>query len=352
MGHRSVNAASPSIGANEPSNKVPSGDPTATRLYIVSGERRTDDPLDVIAAVSPALAKRYGEVRWVTPAGDISLRSLRRGLRLGRDRVLYDFSRPSTALWAAETAWVSQGAILCGARRLPMQTTVDASLRRARRRYSGLLRDSFGRGRLAALDVDIPAAAYRLRRPTFTISRIMRPGQTLYACAAICASDGAAEAYGALRGWMTARDKGTASSEARMLLSVATLEDEVQAHGYCQFFHTTAAELNVDIERRSHRADLVTIAGRSEILVDLDRFSWAGKTDALAAAEAVGIPHLRITSGLADIASEFAATLASPPVQVTASPSSLDDFVKALVRFVEKAQRATLSNDLRFSAAR
>lgn len=323
----------------------------SSRLYIVTGEQRKDDHLDIIAGARSALIAHYRDVRWVTPEGDISLRTLRRGQRPGRDRVLFDFTRPSTARWAAETARASAGGILCGARRLPLQTTASTSLRRARRRYGGLLRDFFAHRRLAALDVDIPAAGYRLERPAFKIAPLTSPDGARCACAVICASDGVEEAYGALRGWQAARANGVVPESARLLISVASAEDLAEVCGYLRFFGGSAADLSVTIERRTHRADLAMIAARSDILVDLDRFSWTGKTEALAAAEAAGIPHLRITSYLSDIATEFEDALAAPPLLSPVASPSASQFAESLIQFIETAQHAAVSQRQRAGAA-
>ena len=343
-------SSGPQRGA--PGRSVPQGAVVGTsRLYIVSGPLQAGDPLDVIAFALPALTDRYRDVRRVTPDGDISLRSLRRGMRPGRDRVLFDFTRPSTALWAAETARLSSGAVLCGARRLPLRVTMDKALRRTRRRYSGLMSDFFARDRLAALDVEIPAAGYRLERPAFTIPRAALPSADRYACAAICAADGGEESYGAVQGWLMARRSGVVLPDARLLLSVATTDDADMAARFCRLLGGGAADLMIDIERRSHRADLAAIAGRADCLIDLDRFAWTGKTEALAAAQAAGVPDVRITAFLSDIAVEFAAALAAPPVSRPVRPVSEAAFSASLIRFIEAAHHSEMAQNPRAGVA-
>lgn len=322
----------------------------SARLFIVGLAPDPDDALDVVAAAAPALTKSYQEVRRVTPDGGdgLSLRGLRRGLRPGRDRVLYDFTQGGAAIWASETARTTPGAVLCGAARLPIDMAAAPALRRSRRRYGGGGRTYFTSKRVAALEADLPDGVTRLDRPAITIPRppFMPPPE--YACAAICAADGAAEAYGVIRAWRSVAGTIARQSDggARLLISVATPEDAAEVHRYRTYLGATQERSPIDIEIRNRRADLGGVALRAATLIDLDRFSWDGRTDVFAVADAMGRPRLRVSGSLSDVAAETLVFLRSPPPPAPQPKFNVQAFAANLVRFIEAAQSVVVQNEV------
>lgn len=327
----------------------------AARLFIVGPASRPDDALDVVSAAAPALSQRYREVRRVTlgAADGLSLRGLRRSVRPGSDRVLYDFTQADVAAWAGETARTSSGAILSSAAPLPSGDAALNTLRRSRRRYGGLAHGFFAPGRMAALDADLPGGIRRLARPAITIPRPPFTPPPEYACAAICAPDGSAEAYGVIRAWIARRAASPGDHDNvadRLLVSVATPQDAAEAHRYRTYLGAQDGRHMIDIEVRSHRADLGGIALRSAMLIDLDRFSWPGRTDVFAVADALARPRVRLTGPLAEIAAEARAALRSPPAIVAQPTLDASGFAAQLFDFIETAQTVTTESAAYFGA--
>ncbi|MGB0928906.1 MAG: hypothetical protein ACPGVA_16960 [Pikeienuella sp.] len=320
----------------------------ATRLFIVTDTRRPDDPLDVIASAAPLLARHYGRVVWVTPEiqpsdhAQVSLRGLRRSLRPGRDRVLFDLTQAATARWAAETARTTPGAILCGTERLPLLQIASPALRRARRRYGGLMRDYFAPARLAALEADLPEVGANLTRPVIEGAMSKAVNQPEFAFAAICAPGGTAETYGVLRGWRAARAKLPPDALRRILISVVSTADALEVQKYLAFLEENGEKHGVEVTIRAHRSDLWDIARRSAFLIDLDRFSWSGRTDVLAVADALQRPRLRLTSFLSEISGEMQRVLTNPPQVVPQPGARLDVFAASVTRFIESAQKVPI----------
>ena len=340
---------------------------SARSLYIVRTDPDPGDPLDVVARAMPHLMARYRQVRLVMPGarsqGDaaLTLRGLRRGFRNGRDRILFDFTSPDTAAWAGEMARSSVGAILCGPARLPLQTGLAPALVRARQRYRGLLRDAFARRRVVALEATIPETGARLVRPQLpktALPEILLPRAALpgagstasdetgreagprYEMAAVCAPGGAAETYGLLAAWHAQQSRPPDADGGGLLVSVATAADAAQVHGYRTFLGPAERAGRVDIMVRSRRADLVDIAREARVVVDLDRFSWPGRTDALAAADAVGRPRMRLTAPLSDIAGEVTALLQARPAPIPEPSVSEEEFASDLADVIEYVHAA------------
>lgn len=302
---------------------------TGATLYIVGQEPVEGDPLDAVALAKPVLEGAYQRVVHISPTGDRSLRVLRRAFRGERDRILYDFTRRQSAVWAGREPAISPGLILIGAARLPATTEPG----RTGLRYAELTHPEWRSSKLVSLGAEIGGLPV-LRRPA--VGQRRKDVAVAYEIACACPEYGVPEAYAAL----TACNSMPKGAKRQMLILAQREEDAHEVENYRDLL---GLQQLCDVRLIKRRRELFPNLASCRIVCDLDRQSWPGATDVVTAAICIGKPVIRIAGPLDEAAAtiaEFrldAKTHAVNDLYATIDP---DQFGRNLVKRIELARRS------------